>query len=278
MIQSIYEKNYILIKMNDLFEEKEINGKVTLVKKELQLPEDKKPLILSVDDINYYQYMIENGNAYKLIIDSNDNIATYSKDPNGNEVISEENEIMPLLDHFVVEHPDFSFHGAKGILALTGYEGVLGYRTNELKSASYQHEKEEAMKIIDRLKLDGWEFASHGYGHLDTRKIGLQTLTNDTNRWIKEVSPLIGKTDIYIYPFGSSVLPNDGKFQYLESLGFKIFCSVGPNPYLKYTGDYAMMDRVHIDGIGLETQQHILNRFFDSNSVIDQERFAYHKK
>lgn len=70
-------------------------------------------------------------------------------------------------------------------------------------------------------------------------------------------------------------MPNDVKFQYLESLGFKIFCSVGPNPYLKYTDDYAMMDRVHIDGIGLETQQKILNRFFDSDSLIDQERFIH---
>lgn len=272
MIESIYEKNYMLIKMSDIFEEKEADGKVRLVKKELKLPKDKKPLILSVDDINYYQYMIENGNVYKLIIDSNDHIASYSKDPDGNEVVSEENEIVPLLDHFVEEHPDFSLHGAKGILALTGYQGVLGYRTNDMKSPHYQQEKEEAVKIINRLKEDGWEFASHGYGHLSTRDIGLQTLKNDTARWVKEVLPLIGKTDIYIYPFGSSVLPNDAKFQYLESAGFKIFCSVGPNPYLKYTDQYAMMDRVHIDGIGLETQQHILNRFFDSDSLIDQER------
>jgi hypothetical protein len=276
MIQSIYEKNYILVKMSDIFEEKEINGKISLVKKELKLPKDKKPLILSVDDMNYYSYMIENGNVYKLIIDSKGKIATYSKDQSGKEVISEENEIVPLLNHFVEEHPDFSFHGAKGILALTGYEGVLGYRTNMLNSTNYPYEKEEALKIINKLKLDGWEFASHGYGHLNTQAISLQIFINDTTQWMNEVSPLIGKTDIYIYPFGSSVLPNDAKFQYLESQGFKIFCSVGPNPYLKYTEDYAMMDRVHIDGIGLETQPQIMQRFFDSKGVIDQARFSYH--
>ena len=27
------------------------------------------------------------------------------------------------------EHPDFSPFGAKGCLSLTGYEGILGYRT-----------------------------------------------------------------------------------------------------------------------------------------------------
>lgn len=273
IIESLYSKNYILIKMSDVFEETNLDGKEQLIKKELKLPKDKKPLIISVDDINYYPYMISNGNAYKLIINSEGKIATYSKDLSGNEVISEENEIVPLLNSFVEKHPDFSLNGAKGILALTGYEGVLGYRTNDLDSPSYEIEKNAAMQVINKLKNEGWEFASHGYGHLDTANIDLNTLKNDTNRWLNEVSPLIGETLIYIYPFGSSVLPDDPKFDYLQSVGFRILCSVGPNPYLKYTDAYTMMDRVHIDGISLETQQHILNRFFDSDALIDQQRF-----
>ena len=38
--------------------------------------------------------------------------------------------MVPLIDTFVKEHPDFSYHGRKGILAMTGYDGVLGYRTD----------------------------------------------------------------------------------------------------------------------------------------------------
>jgi hypothetical protein len=276
IIQSLYEKNYILIKMSDLFAERMIDGKNTLVKKELKLPKDKTPLIISVDDINYYEYMIENGNAYRLVLDPEGELATYSKDLAGNEVVSKENEIVPLLEQFVEEHPDFSLNNAKGILALTGYEGILGYRTNEINSPNFKHEKEEVLKVIQKLKDDGWEFASHGYGHLTVNKISLQTLKNDTNHWLEEVSPLIGGTNIYIYPFGSSVLPGDEKFQYLMSSGFNILCSVGPNPYLQYTEDYSMMDRVHIDGIGLETQKDLLQRFFDSEAIIDQERYKYH--
>lgn len=277
IIQSLYDRNYLLIKMSDLFATTEINGKKQLIKKQLTLPEGKKPLILSVDDINYYSYMHENGNAYKLIIDSKGNTATYSKDPAGKEVISEENEIVPILNQFVLKHPDFSLNGAKGILALTGYEGIFGYRTNDLNSASYSSEKEEVSKVIIELKKDGWEFASHGYGHLNTRTISLNTLERDTDRWLKEVEPLIGDTNIYIYPFGSSVLPNDPKFKFLEDAGFNIFCSVGPQAYLSVATDYAMMDRVHIDGMALEQQRHIVDRFFDSQKVLDSERFAYKK-
>ena len=39
--------------------------------------------------------------------------------------------MVPLIDRFVEEHPDFSYRGAKGIVALTGYNGILGYRTDQ---------------------------------------------------------------------------------------------------------------------------------------------------
>ncbi|WP_191567412.1 polysaccharide deacetylase family protein [Metabacillus idriensis] len=272
MIDSLYRKNFVLIKMSDLFQEQMINGKVTLMKKELKLPKNKKPLVLSVDDLNYYQYMKENGNAYKLLIDEDGELATFSKDRTGAEVISRDHEIVPILNSFVKEHPDFSFNGAKGILALTGYEGILGYRTHEFTNKSYAHEKDEAKRVVDKLKKDGWEFASHGYGHLNTRNVSLSTLRSDTERWKKEVESLIGKTNIYIYPYGSSVLPGDPKFQALRDYGFSIFCSVGPDPYLSISSQYAMMDRVHIDGIGLRQQKDIMARFFNSDELMDPER------
>ena len=277
ILDSLYKKNYILIKTSDLFEEKTVNGKVTLVKKDLKLPKDKKPLILSVDDLNYYPYMIENGNANKLVIDKKGNLATYSKNLQGKDIISEENEIVPILNRFVNKHSDFSLNNAKGILALTGYEGVLGYRTNDLTSKNYNKEKKEAIKVVKKLKEDGWELASHGYGHLNAANVSLDKLVQDTKKWKKEVEPLIGKTNIYIYPYGSSVLPNDPKFQALQALGFKVFDSVGPNAYLSYTNEYAMMDRVHIDGMALETQHNMVSRFFDSTQIIDQDRYAFFK-
>ncbi|QGS69439.1 hypothetical protein CV093_17590 [Oceanobacillus sp. 143] len=94
----------------------------------LQLPEGKKPVVISVDDVNYYEYMRQEGNVYKLILDDEGRVATYSLNPKGEEVISYENEIIPILDTFVEENPDFSHEGAKGVLALTGYEGFLDIR------------------------------------------------------------------------------------------------------------------------------------------------------
>ncbi len=273
IINQIYANNYILINTNALYEEKVEDGKTVLVKKELKLPPNKKPLILSVDDVNYPDYKATNGTISKLILDTDGNVATYSVSPSGEKVISHDNEIIPIIDAFVAEHPDFSFQGAKGILALTGYYGILGYNTNKLDSPSYPEERQTALAIIKRLKETGWTFASHGYSHLDARAESYQSLEKDTSRWKKEVGSLIGPTNIYIYPFGSSVLPGNPKFQFLLEQGFNILYSVGPTPYLKdNTTDYVMMDRRHIDGIALYNQGEVLKNLFDAKFVLDPVR------
>ena len=272
IFNQLYANNYILIDYNALYDEKVEDGKTVLVKKELKLPPNKKPLILSVDDVNYPDYKATNGTISKLILDSDGNVATYSVSLSGEKVISHDNEVIPIIDAFVAEHPDFSFEGAKGILAFTGYYGILGYNTNKLDSPSYPEERESALAIVKRLKETGWTFASHGYSHLDARAEAYQSLEEDTLRWKKEVGSLIGPTNIYVYPFGSSVLPGDPKFQFLLDQGFNILCSVGPTPYLKDSTNYVMMDRRHIDGIALYNQAEILKKLFDAKSVLDPVR------
>ena len=272
IINQTYANNYILINENALYEEKVEDGKTVLVPKELKLPANKKPLILSVDDVNYPDYKSTNGMISKLILDADGKVATYSVSPRGEDVISHDNEIIPIIDAFIAEHPDFSFQGAKGILALTGYYGILGYNTNKLDAPSYPEERQTALKIIERLKETGWTFASHGYSHLDARAESYESLEQDTLRWKKEVESLIGPTNIYIYPFGSSVLPGNPKFQFLLDQGFNFLYSVGPTPYLKASTNYVMMDRRHIDGIALYNQGAILKNLFDAKSVLDPVR------
>jgi len=124
--------------------------------------------------------MIENGNVYKLVLDENGNIAIFSVSPDGKEIISRDNEIVPILDKFVEQHSDFSFNGTKEIMALTGYEGILGYRTYELVSSNYEREKTEAIKVVKLLKETGLTFAFHSYGHLDAVKVSCERFERDT--------------------------------------------------------------------------------------------------
>jgi hypothetical protein len=274
ILESLYANQYILIDIHDLYEEKEVDNKMTVISKVLSLPPGKKPLILSIDDLNYYTYMRENGNVFRLVLDSQGEVATYSVTPKGEERISRDNEIVPLLDDFVKLHPDFSWQGAKGVIALTGYQGILGYRTDQIDSPDYAKVKESALSVIKRLKESGWSFASHGYGHLDAAKVTYERFSQDTLRWKKEVEPLTGPTSVYIYPYGSKVLPGNPKYSFLLESGFRMICSVGPAPYLKARTDSIMMDRRHIDGIALEEQRTKLLPLFDSRDVLDDSRFS----
>lgn len=271
ILEQLYQRGYVLIDIRSLYETRDDQGIRSVSRKELLVPEGKKPLILSVDDLNYYEYMIRNGNVSRLVVDGQGRIAAEST-RSGQTHIDYDNEIVPIVDEFVKAHPDFSLDGAKGVIALTGYEGILGYRTQNRNTPGFEMEAQKALTVVEALKANGWSFASHGWGHLDARKTGLDRFVEDTQRWKDEVESLIGPTPVYIYPYGSSVLPGDPKYQALLDSGFTMLCSVGPEPYIRFQSDSIMMDRRHIDGIALKGQAKRLSGLFNASEVMDSVR------
>lgn len=272
VLNALYKQNYILVNINSLYTETKKNGQTFIHKKQLMLPKGKKPLVLSVDDMNYYHYMQKWGTVQRLVLDGNGKIAALSKFPDGYTSLTYNNAIVPILDSFVKKHPDFSFQGAKGMINLTGYQGVLGYRTNKTKAPNYAKTKAKAMAVITRLKKTGWTFSSHSWGHLEDAKISYQTFVADTNRWLKQVEPLTGPTQVYVYPFGSRVKTNGQKYNYLIKKGFHVLCSVGPTTYVKWTKHTLMMDRMHIDGVSLHSERKSLNILLGNAKIIDSVR------
>ncbi|RXI49348.1 hypothetical protein DP130_04655 [Clostridium tetani] len=270
VINSLYSKGYILIDPNSLYEEYESDGKKLFRKKPLKVPKGKKPLILSIDDLSYNEGM-RKATALKLILDENGNLATYRKDQNGKEIIGYD-EIVMILDRFIKEHPDFSLNGAKGVIALTGYEGVFGYRTN-LDSKNREEEAKKAKVIANKLKENGWKFASHSYGHLDNAKIPFQTLKRDADKWEQLVKPIIGDTSIYVYPHGTAIKTNSEKFKYLQSKGFKIFYSVDSYLGERISENDLVVEggRMPIDGLSMRNRREAFLKFFDAKEVLDLE-------
>lgn len=70
ILESLYKKGFILVHLEDVFEEKTVDGRKIIGKRTLMLPKGKKPLVISIDDLNYYSYMIDNGNVFKLVLDA----------------------------------------------------------------------------------------------------------------------------------------------------------------------------------------------------------------
>ncbi len=286
ILQSVYEKGYVLVDINDCWSEQaNESGQPRMVKNTLYLPEGKKPLILSYDDVNYYQYMLENGFTYKLIIGEDGKIWSWGKDPQGNEVVSRDLDAVTILDKFVEEHPDFSPFGAKGCLSLTGYEGILGYRTQTdrenwtpEREANRQKEIEAVKPIVAELKRTGWTFGSHTWGHISLNTRTVDVVTADMQKWFDEVGSLVGETSVLFYPFGGRLDGDDVQqsgpaFQWMQQHGFRIFCSVGIDSWSKCKSDISAVicDRLHPDGTTLRSAKgrERYMKFYDAKDIID---------
>jgi hypothetical protein len=241
--------------------------------------------VLSQDDVSYYEYMTGEGFPDKLVLDTNQEVKNLYSD-NGNQEIGDF-DMIPLIDSFVKEHPDFSYQGAKGMIALTGYNGVLGYRTSPSvygDNEKTKEEKEEAIKVAEKMKATGWTFASHSWGHIDMGKSTLEDIQRDNQLWQEEVAPIVGKTSVFIYPFGADIndwLPyeEDGnkKFAYLKEQGFDIYCNVDAtqSSWGQFDNDFYRNSRINVDGIRFESEligeNTVLNAFFNTKDVIDEK-------
>ncbi len=290
ILQSLYDNGYILVRIEDVWSEVTTDGVTRMVRNTLKLPEGKKPLIISYDDVNYYQYMLEQGFTSKLLIGDDGQIWAECTDPYTNETfLTQDLDAITLLDKFVLEHPDFSLNGAKAVMGLTGYEGILGYRTQtdrdvtdptELAAFEANRQKEiEAVKpVIERLKETGWTFASHTWGHIRLETRTLEKVQDDTLRWLDEVGSLVGPTTVLLYPYGSRPDGNDWTktgeaFKYLQSKGFRVFASVGIEPFSCIKSDISAVicDRMHPDGTTLRWSRNRYLRFYDAKDIIDLE-------
>jgi len=288
ILQSIYNNGYILVDIHDVWSEQANEaGELRMVKNTLYLPAGKKPLVISYDDVNYNLYTLRDGFTHKLILGEDGKLWSWGPDPDGNEVVSRDLDAITILDKFVEEHPDFSPFGAKGCLSITGYEGILGYRTQTdrenwtpEREALRQQEIEAVKPIVEELKRTGWTFGSHTWGHLSLNSRSFEDVTADMQRWFDEVGTLVGEPSVLFYPFGGrldgdDVRQNGPAFLWMQEHGFRIFCSVGIESWSKSKGDISAVicDRLHPDGTTLRSAKSLERymKFYDAREIIDLE-------
>lgn len=291
--QTMYEKGYVMVSIKDMAKVDE-NGNIT--EGEILLPPGKTPFVLSQDDVCYYHSQDGDGIATKLVIDEEGKVRNEYVQDDGSTVVGDY-DVVPLIDRFVEEHPDFAYHGHKGIVALTGYNGILGYRTdisyqtrpddlNDDKKAwldaypdfDLDTERAEAKKVADAMKAEGWTFASHTWGHKNMSTVSMERLETDTQNFKENIDPLIGGTDIIIFAFGADI--NNGgeytgneKFEYLKSQGYDYYCNVDSNKYfVQMTDEYFRMGRRNVDGYRMYYNPDMLADLFDVSQVFDPSR------
>ncbi len=276
ILNSLHANNYILVSLEDCFT---ITDGVA-VKNKVKVPVGKKPIVISFDDVNYDHKKMGLGMVDKLIIDEYGEIATQTI-IDGNVNIRYDNEFLPILENFIKIHPDFSPYGARGTINLTGYDGILGYRTSHNNTNDRYDEITEAKKVVNKIKSLGWTFACHSYGHYHMKKISDEKFLEEITLWKNEVEPIIGKTDVYVYPYGEWEVFNNGEYTYKHQLlienGYRLFCGVGMKTFFSFLPNkngkkVLFMDRKVIDGTTLKGNNENLLPFFNPLEVIDNIR------
>ncbi len=302
IMQQMYDKGFVIVSLYDLVERTtDENGVEHVTPKSIYLPQGKTPFVLSVDDLCYYHTHNGRGCASRMIVGENGRPTCEYVTAEGETLVGSY-DCVPRLDDFLDQHPDFSYKGAKGTIALTGYDGILGYRTDYCyrdrvdlswdqqawldanPDFDWNAECAAASAVADAIKADGWTFASHTWGHIRVGDVDMDWLKTDTEKWLNYVAPLIGGSDIIVFAHGQDLAAwnedyaSTEKFRYLKSQGFTFYCNVdGASQYFVQTGDeFLRMGRRNVDGYRLWEAVYggadRVSDLFDAASVIDPAR------
>lgn len=299
ILEQMYERGFVLVTPYQVAYEVTDETGTHFTYGDIRLPEGKQPFIMSQDDLNYYGYMIAgedgtgekpiyastagDGFAHRIVIGEDGYPTCEYMDINGN-VTTGDYDLVPVLETFIQQHPDFAYQGARAVLGMTGYEGVFGYRTNPYYKAymgeeAFNKEVEEAKKIAQCLRDHGWVLASHSYGHPAYGNISSEKVDIDSQKWEDTVQTVIGDCDIILYPHGSDIAGiemysfDNAKFSYLYEDGYRYFFNVDSHVYWSQLGsNYFRGGRRNVDGYRMYHDPEMLDDLFIVEEAFDPGR------
>ena len=177
-------------------------------------------------------------------------------------------DLVPILNAFLAEHPDFSYEGARATIALCGYEGLFGM---ELDRA------DEIWAVADKLRQQGYDIACYTYDDMEYADFGVAGLKEDLDKWFSEITPVLGETDILVYPTGGDIMGKEAysgsKYEALRGYGFRYYVGTGSGEnWGMTTGSYARQIRTIVTGANLAENPEWYTGLFDASAVLSADR------
>ena len=281
ILDQLYANGYVLVNF-DSFVEKTTDaaGNVSYTTKPIYLPSDKKPFMLTETLVNYFGYMIDSdddgkadakggGFASKMIVKDGE-ITCEMVDAEGNTVYGAY-DLVPILNEFIEEHPDFAYRGARATLAVTGKEGIFGHRINKGDTAAVA----AATELVQELRSQGYLIACNTYENLNYDKNKATDIQADLKSWTDEITPVLGNVDILVFARGSDISDYTGpKFNVLYSSGFRYFISSATKgiPSTEVNRTYIRQYRIMVTGSLMVNSPSTLSNYFKVADVISGER------
>lgn len=292
ILEQLYANGYVLVDMDSFIAETVTGDTITYSSKPLRLPDGKKPVMLTETMVNYYSYMIDSdgdgvadkdgaGFASRLVVDSLTGDIKAEMVNSAGETVTGDYDLVPILEKFIEEHPDFCYQGARATLAVSGYDGVFGYRINpevidEKGQAYYEEQVAGAQKIVAALKEKGYEIACYTYADTAYGGKSASDIKKDVDNWTSEIVPVIGAVDTIVYAKTSDISSTGAytgsKYNVLYDAGFRYFISNGNKPACTVTGTYVRQLRVMVTGEYMAHTASMYADYFDAKSVLNSTR------
>lgn len=287
MLNELYQNDYVLVSLHDVAGMQEVESGTGIIKKiqwgSIYLPEGKKPFVLSEENVCYTMKMADDGFASRLVLLEDGTLTCALQD--GDITTWGAYDVVPVLEEFIAEHPDFSYRGARALLGISGIDGVLGYHTSYvyMDEDSYVDDTSEARRVAARLAELGYEFGCNGYHYtsVSANVMDDETFETEMKAWINETGSIVGKTDIFMFPNGADVgdwhYYSGGRYETLKKLGYDYFINMNASEtsWNQILDAYVRQGRRCISGAALykDTQGGTFYAdLFDASKVLDSER------
>lgn len=287
MLEQLYSNGYVLVSLTDVYTSQATeDGASAYLANAIYLPEGKKPFMITQTNVNYDQYLIDSnkdgilndgrGFASKLIIKDGKAI-NQMVDKDGN-VMEGEYDLVPILESFIAAHPDFSYRGARAVIAVTGHEGLFGFRTNDKSSSTYYDDLNQAASTAQWLQDNGYELACYTYSNTAYGNKTVSEIRSDLQKWNNEVTAILGETNILVYAQRSDISTGGsyagGQFEILQEAGFRYYLGFSEDgkPWSKATTQYVRQGRIMVAGATLAHHSNWFSGMFDASTVLDSSR------
>ena len=288
ILEQLYKNNYILVDFDSFVSgNTDLEGNVSFFSVPIKLPEGKKPVMITETMVNYYAYMVDgnkdgvadaggDGFANKLVVDAAGDVKAEYIDINGQTHVGNY-DLVPILEDFIKQHPDFSYRGARATLAVTGDEGVFGWRCNTtyiatVGQAFYDEQVKGAKEVVEALRSKGYRIASYSYKNEDYGQLNANQIQADLTSWNDQITPILGQVDTIVFAKNSDIRDYTGpKFNVLYTSGFRYLVTNAEQPYAEVNNTYVRQSRLMVTGNSMawKSAQFTNLSLFDPNIVLD---------
>lgn len=168
ILQDLYRRNYVLVDPESIAD----SGDGTMKEGKVSVPIGKKPLTITETGAGYTPGY--DGHADSLTQKEDGSLTNTYTDSDG-KVQTGDVDVITCLDAFIREHPDFSSQDARGVIAVTGQNGMFGYALEVSGSQSGRLSADAVREVQENeARYSGSDLGDTGTGSTGTAGAGTE--------------------------------------------------------------------------------------------------------